>query len=125
MAGSEVTLEYKVQIFTPPYLLNGNPRPVIESAPVNMSWHQDYDVIWSGTHTIDRVVVQKLADSTHSLSWDLRQVSHAPLSSVPSHIVIYFTADHLLGPTCSARSVGMSAIMKCGMTASWQALTAG
>ena len=77
VAGSEVTLEYKIQVFTPPYLLNGNPRPAIETSPTNMTWHHPYDITWSGTDSIDRVVLQKMADSTHSISWDLRQVSPA------------------------------------------------
>ncbi|KAK9812389.1 hypothetical protein WJX73_007024 [Symbiochloris irregularis] len=73
-AGSEVTLEYKVQIYTPPYLLTGKPRPVIQSAPESVTWHQQYSLRWSGTTSIERVVLQKMSDNTHCLAMDLRQV---------------------------------------------------
>lgn len=78
VAGSEVTLEYKIQVYTPPYLLGNNSRPVIGQAPANVTWGRRYQVSWSGAPSIDRVVLQKLADSTHSIAWDLRQVSTPP-----------------------------------------------
>ena len=74
VAGSEVTLEYRIQVYTPPYFLNGKPQPVIGKYPVNMSWNLQYEVTWSGTSSIDRIVLHKMADSTHSIAWDLRQV---------------------------------------------------
>ena len=35
--GSEVTEEYRVQVFTPPYLQTSAPRPTITSAPATVS----------------------------------------------------------------------------------------
>lgn len=69
-----MTLEYKVQIYTPPYLLTGRPRPVISAAPEAVTWNQQYSLQWSGTPSIDRVVLQKMSDNTHCLAFDLRQV---------------------------------------------------
>ena len=90
VAGSEVTLEYKVQVFTPPYLLSDKPRPLITSAPESITWHQYYLVQWSDAPLIDRVVLQKLSDNTHSLSFDMRQVSLFMTSLLRECPALYF-----------------------------------
>ena len=66
-----------LQVYTPPYLLTGQPRPLIERAPEAVTWGQSFTVAFRGTAGIDRVVLNKLADNTHCISMDHRQVSRA------------------------------------------------
>ncbi|KAK9863598.1 hypothetical protein WJX84_001727 [Apatococcus fuscideae] len=74
VAGSEPTVEYRVQIFTPAYLLNGMPRPVIGSAPGGINLGRNFTIIYTGTAGIDRVVIDKFTAVTHSIHMDQRQV---------------------------------------------------
>ena len=66
VTGSEATVEYRVQIWTPPYLLNGLPRPNIVSAPELIAPGSRFPIQWSGVDTIDRVVLSKMPGVTHS-----------------------------------------------------------
>ena len=61
------------QVFTPPYLLTGQPRPVLLRAPASVAYGQTLEVAFSGTASISRVVLNKLADNTHCISMDHRQ----------------------------------------------------
>lgn len=74
VTGSEATVEYRVQIWTPPYLLNGLPRPTIVSAPELIAPGSRFPIQWSGVDTIDRVVISKLPGVTHSTHMDARQL---------------------------------------------------
>ena len=47
---------------------------MIERAPASTSWGQNFTLAFSGTASIDRVVLNKLADNTHCISMDHRQV---------------------------------------------------
>lgn len=64
------------QVYTPPYLLTGQPQPVLEHAPSSAIYGQNITVAFSNTTSIDRVVLSKLADNTHCISMDHRQVHH-------------------------------------------------
>ena len=66
MAGSEATSEYRVQIFTPPYLLSGATRPTLTSVPTAMGYNKTYTIAYGGTACIDRVVVMRQSSVTHS-----------------------------------------------------------
>ena len=79
VAGSEPTVEYRVQIFTPAYLLNGMPRPVIGSAPGGINLGRNFTIIYTGTAGIDRVVIDKFTAVTHSIHMDQRQVGFCTL----------------------------------------------
>ena len=79
-----------LQVYTPPYLLTGQPRPSIERAPDSVTWGQNFTVAFMGTAGIDRVVLNKLADNTHCISMDHRQVSHTEGQQMH------------LSPTCSS-----------------------
>ncbi|KAK9865439.1 hypothetical protein WJX84_011107 [Apatococcus fuscideae] len=74
VTGSETTVEYRVQIWTPPYLLNGAARPVIVSAPGLIAPGAQIPIRWSGVDTIDRVVLSKMPGVTHSTHMDFRQL---------------------------------------------------
>ena len=66
MAGSEATSEYRVQIFTPPYLLSGATRPTLTTVPTAMGYNKTYTIAYGGTACIDRVVVMRQSSVTHS-----------------------------------------------------------
>ena len=61
-------------MYTPPYLLTGKPQPVLQGAPSSVVYGQNFTVAFSGTPSISRMVLNKLADNTHCISMDHRQV---------------------------------------------------
>lgn len=74
VTGSEATQDYRVQIYTPPYLSNGLARPLIVSASEIISPGARFPIQWSGVDTIDRVVMSKMPGVTHSTHMDARQL---------------------------------------------------
>jgi len=62
------------QIYTPSYLQNGKPRPYITSAPKSVDYNVGFSVGFSNTTSLDRVVLNRLASSTHGVHFDQRQV---------------------------------------------------
>ena len=60
VAGSEPTGEYRVQYFTPSYLLNGNPQPSISKAPVTLAYAAAFTVTYAlASGSIGRCVVSR------------------------------------------------------------------
>ena len=74
VSGSEPTVDYRVQTFTPSYIGPGNARPVIGNAPGNLVYGAVFEIDFTGTDAIDRVVIDKLTGVTHSSHMDQRQV---------------------------------------------------
>ncbi|KAL0036357.1 hypothetical protein WJX77_003871 [Trebouxia sp. C0004] len=74
IGGSETTAEYRAQIYTPSYLQNGKPRPYITSAPSSIDYNVGFSVGFSNTTSLDRVVLNRLASSTHGNHFDQRQI---------------------------------------------------
>lgn len=74
VSGSEPTVDYRVQTFTPSYIGPGNARPVIGTAPGNLAYGAVFEIDFTGTDAIDRVVIDKLTGVTHSTHMDQRQV---------------------------------------------------
>lgn len=74
VAGSEVTLEYRIQLYTPDYLQTNKARPVISKAAANMTYATNYTIGFTNVTTIDRVVLNRLASSTHGQRFDQRQL---------------------------------------------------
>ncbi|KAK9832391.1 hypothetical protein WJX74_008758 [Apatococcus lobatus] len=74
VSGSEPTVDYRVQTFTPSYIEPGNARPVVGSAPSNLAYGAVFEIDFTGTDAIDRVVIDKLTGVTHSTHMDQRQV---------------------------------------------------
>ena len=62
------------QIYTPGYLLNSRPRPVVTRAPSNISYGHNFTVAFSNVSAIDRVVLDRLTGATHGNHFDQRQV---------------------------------------------------
>ena len=84
VAGSEVTLEYRVQLYTPDYLQTGKPRPVIANAAATMQYASNYTVGFTNVTSVNRVVLNRLASSTHGQRFDQRQVVLECLAGVGS-----------------------------------------
>ncbi len=75
VAGSEVTAEHRVQLYTPAYLQNGKSRPVITSvSTTNITYGQNITVGFSTVTSIDRVVLNRYTGATHGNHFDQRQV---------------------------------------------------
>lgn len=74
VSGSETTGEHRVQIWTPGYLQNGKPRPVITSSPADITYGQNVTVKYSGVSSIDRVVLIRVTGATDSNHMDQREV---------------------------------------------------
>ena len=69
-----MTAEHRVQLYTPDYLQNGSPRPVVTSAPTSMVYGASYNIAYSNVSSVDRVVLNRLAGSTHGNHFDQRQI---------------------------------------------------
>lgn len=74
VAGSEATVEYRVQVYTPAYLLTENSRPIIVRAPNLIAPGSRFPIQFSGVPSIDRVVLSRLPGVTHSVHMDARQL---------------------------------------------------
>ena len=74
MAGSETTGEHRVQVWTPGYLQNGQPRPVITASPPLITYGQNITVSFTGVPNVDRVVLQRVVGATDSNHMDQRQI---------------------------------------------------
>ena len=69
---------WSLQVWTPPYLLNGKPRPTIENAPKTLSYNKTFTFGFSGMSAVDRVVINRVISATHGNHFDQRQVRGTP-----------------------------------------------
>ena len=75
ISGSETTSERRVQIWTPDYLLNGKPRPVISgTSATSVGYNGTLSIGFSNVSSIDRVVLMRPAPATHGVHFDSRSV---------------------------------------------------
>lgn len=74
ISGSETSSDRRVQIYTPDYLLTGNPRPVITSAPSSIGYNGTISINFSNVSVIDRVVLIRPSSATHGVHFDERAV---------------------------------------------------
>jgi hypothetical protein len=74
VAGSEATLDYRVQHYVPAYLTTASPRPVISTAPPTVTYDTQFAVGFSAVSGIDRVVMIRQSAVTHSTHMDERLV---------------------------------------------------
>lgn len=87
VAGSETTGEHRVQIWTPGYLQNGQPRPVINASPPVITYGQNITVTFTGVPNVDRVVLNRVVGATDSNHMDQRQVVLTGASSAGSVLI--------------------------------------
>ena len=58
---------HEVEAFTPPWLLDGTPRPVIVSYPAEMTYGETYTVTFTGT--VDKLSIMTPQSNTHGTSF--------------------------------------------------------
>ena len=75
IAGSEATLDYRVQIYTPAYLQTGAARPTLSGAPTSVTYGATFTVDFSDVDSITRVVMIRQSAVTHSIHMDARQIA--------------------------------------------------
>jgi hypothetical protein len=66
--------EYRLEVFSPPYLQTGKPRPGISEAPKSLTYMSTFKVQLSTSDTINRVSFIRYGTSTHNLNTDQRFV---------------------------------------------------
>lgn len=66
--------EYRLEVFTPPYLQTGKPRPVISDAPKILTYKSSFMVTLGSSDTISKVSFVRYGSSTHNLNTDQRLV---------------------------------------------------
>ena len=98
VAGSEATLDYRVQLYTPAYLQTGNPRPVLSGAPGSVGYGQAFSVNFSGVTTIDRAVLVRQSAVTHSIHMDARTVALAIGSATGGTLTLTGPPDSTIAP---------------------------
>ena len=77
-AGADTKLagQQSYEIYSPPYLFNG-PRPVITSAPTNVTYGQAFNIVTPDAASITRVAMIKATATTHANNMDQRYVDLA------------------------------------------------
>jgi hypothetical protein len=76
-------LEKNIEIFSPPYLFNGDgsgtlaARPIITSIPSVISYQQSFTISTENPRSIKQVVLMRPASVTHSVDFEQRRI---PLS---------------------------------------------
>lgn len=98
VAGSEATLDYRVQLYTPAYLQTANARPVMSGAPTNVVYGQSFTVHFSVTTSIDRVVMVRQSAVTHSIHMDLRMVALNITSATAGIVSVTAPPDATIAP---------------------------
>ena len=78
--GGAVNSYANAELFSPPYLFTGTPRPVIDQAPEIIHYGREFDVQSPQAGDVDRVSLVRLAAVTHSFDQNGRFV---PLTFVP------------------------------------------
>ena len=98
VAGSEATLDYRVQLYTPAYLQTSNPRPVMSGAPAEVAYGATFTVGFSATTSIDRVVMIRQSAVTHSIHMDLREVALVIGSATAGTVILTAPPDATIAP---------------------------
>jgi len=77
-AGADTKLagQQSYEIYSPPYLFNGA-RPVITSAPTNLTYGQAFNIVTPDAASITRVAMIKATAATHANNMDQRYVDLA------------------------------------------------
>ena len=98
IAGSEATLDYRVQIYTPAYLQTGNPRPVLSGAPGSVAYGATFTVHFSGSTSIDRATMIRQNAVTHSIHMDERQVALSVTAVAAGTVTLTAPPDATIAP---------------------------
>lgn len=66
--------EYRLEVFTPPYLQTGKPRPVISTAPKTLTYRSSFMIKLGSSDVINKVSFVRYGSSTHNLNTDQRLI---------------------------------------------------
>jgi hypothetical protein len=88
----EVTNEYDIEVFSPPYLTRG-PQPRISSCPPQIGHGQTFTVVTSDEPTIARVVLIRGSSVTHTNNMDQRCVELAIASRGAGQLTLVAPPD--------------------------------
>ena len=98
IAGSEATLDYRAEIYTPAYLQTGGPRPIMSGAPTSVTYGATFTVEFAGVASITRVTMIRQSAVTHSIHMDLRQVSLEIESVTAGTVTVTAPPDGTIAP---------------------------
>jgi hypothetical protein len=65
--------ELRIEIYAPPYMFKGQ-RPVIQHAPAEVTWGQDFEVTSGDAPNIDEVVLVRPSATTHCVNTEQRLI---------------------------------------------------
>jgi hypothetical protein len=91
---SQLTLE----LFSPAYLLTGQPRPTLTSAPAQVAYGADFQVNSPDASTIDAVTFMRCGSATHSFNPDQRHVGLRIKSRSGSVLTLEAPPDGFVAP---------------------------
>jgi hypothetical protein len=90
--------EYRIERFTPPYLLTGKPRPVIREAPQKLTYTSVFKIGLEQDLNINRVSFIRYSTTTHSTNTDQRLVELEILGQDSESLYLRAPRDGALAP---------------------------
>ena len=105
ISGSEVTAEFRGQIYTPDYLKNGKPRPNITDTPTSVMYGETFSFAFDNVETVDRVVFLRLAGAHGRASC---------CSSPPPKVLLVLKVWGTGAPCAGRSSGGQSGVVRPG-----------
>lgn len=91
------TFEQRLEIFTPPYLEKGTPRPTITSAPPTMPRGQNFDIPTPDGNRIAKARLVRTATATHVTTTDMRDVA-LPMQKTPDGVSVSVPPEPTIVP---------------------------
>src|SRR6185312_15610107 len=85
------------EIFTPPYLETGAPRPTISSAPAAMPRGQTVDIPTPDGSRIAKARLMRTATATHVTTSDMREVA-LPMQKSPDGVSVTVPQEATIVP---------------------------
>jgi hypothetical protein len=91
------TFEQRLEIFTPPYLEKGLPRPTITSAPATMDRGQTVDIPTPDAAHIAKARLIRTSTATHVTTTDMRDVA-LPMQKTPDGVSVTVPPEPTIAP---------------------------
>ena len=90
--------EYRIERFTPPYLLTGKPRPVIKDAPSFLTHDSTFKITMESPDKVDRVTFIRYSTTTHNLNTDQRFIELEILGKLGSTVYLQMPPNSAIAP---------------------------
>jgi hypothetical protein len=91
------TFEQRIEIFTPPYLEKGTPRPTITSAPASMTRGQQVEIPTPDANRIAKARLIRTSSATHVTTTDMRDVA-LPMQKTPTGVSVTVPQEPTIVP---------------------------